>query len=121
MPTKIAYDQHDLLHKNFPGDCCLCKAEDGIRRLEHKLFKLEILPNEEEIKNIINGLTSLALWEAINKEGSDSKIKPEDYSYTGIPPESKEAAVVMLADTVEAASRVLKKPTINKLEKFIWK
>ncbi|MCK5200196.1 MAG: metal-dependent phosphohydrolase, partial [Spirochaetales bacterium] len=36
-------------------------------------------------------------------------------------PESKEAAVVMLADTVEAASRVLKKPTINKLDKFIWK
>ena len=71
MKTKIAYDQHDLLHKNFPGDCCLCKAEDEIRRLEHKLFKLEILPDEEEIKNIINGLTSLALWEAINKEGAE--------------------------------------------------
>jgi hypothetical protein len=26
----------------------------------------------------------------------------------------------MLADTVEAASRTLKKPTIAKLEKFVW-
>jgi membrane-associated HD superfamily phosphohydrolase len=26
----------------------------------------------------------------------------------------------MLADTVEAASRTLKKPTVSKLEKFVW-
>jgi len=38
----------------------------------------------------------------------------------GTPPVSKEAAVVMLADSVEAASRTLKKPSVAKLEKFIW-
>ncbi len=54
------------------------------------------------------------------KSGSDSKVNPEDFSYSGSPPASREAAVVMLADTLEASSRTLKKPTVAKLEKFIW-
>lgn len=44
---------------------------------------------------------------------------PEDYSYTGKPPSTKESAVVMLADTVEAACRTLDKPSVPRLEKFI--
>lgn len=54
------------------------------------------------------------------KSQRDSKVSPEDFSYSGTPPTSREAAVVMLADTVEAASRTLKKPTVAKLERFIW-
>jgi len=37
--------------------------------------------------------------------------RPEDYSYPGPRPQSKEAAIVMLADVVEASSRVLSDPT----------
>jgi putative nucleotidyltransferase with HDIG domain len=37
--------------------------------------------------------------------------RPEDYSYPGPLPQSKEAAIVMLADVVEASSRVLTDPT----------
>ena len=39
--------------------------------------------------------------------------------YPGNPPRSKESAVVMLADTVEAACRSLEKPSAPRLEKFI--
>ncbi|WP_407397571.1 HD family phosphohydrolase [Treponema sp.] len=46
-------------------------------------------------------------------------VSPEDYSYTGNPPSTKESAVVMLADTVEAACRSLDKPSVPRLEKFI--
>lgn len=46
-------------------------------------------------------------------------VSPEDYSYTGNPPSTKESAVVMLADTVEAACRTLEKPSVPRLEKFI--
>ena len=48
------------------------------------------------------------------------KIASEDYSYPGARPRTKEAAIVLLADTVEAVSRTLKKPTIAKLDKFVW-
>jgi putative nucleotidyltransferase with HDIG domain len=50
----------------------------------------------------------------------DGKAKKEEYSYPGPNPNFKESAVVMLADTVEAATRSLSKPSVAKLEKFIW-
>ncbi len=59
--------------------------------------------------------------EALMNNENGSKIAPEDFSYNGTPPMTKEAAVVMLADSVDAVSRTLKKPTTTKLEKIIWK
>ncbi len=58
---------------------------------------------------------------ALNKEGTAGNVSEKDYSYSGNPPVSREAAVVMLADAVEAISRTLKKPNIAKLERFVWK
>ncbi|MGN0730256.1 HDIG domain-containing metalloprotein [Treponema sp.] len=49
----------------------------------------------------------------------DPDTNPEDYSYTGNPPTTRESAIVMLADTVEAACRSLEKPSVPRLEKFI--
>lgn len=49
----------------------------------------------------------------------DDQTSPEEYSYIGTPPASREAAVVMLADTVEAACRTLERPSVSRLEKFI--
>lgn len=49
----------------------------------------------------------------------DPNVSQDEYSYTGTPPTSKEAAVVMIADTVEAACRTLENPSVSRLEKFI--
>lgn len=49
----------------------------------------------------------------------DDTLSPEDFSYPGTPPSTKESAVVMLADTVEAACRTLESPSVPRLEKFI--
>lgn len=49
----------------------------------------------------------------------DPTLSPEDFAYSGNPPSSKESAVVMLADTVEAACHTLKNPSIPRLESFI--
>ncbi|GMO69007.1 MAG: hypothetical protein Ta2A_17270 [Treponemataceae bacterium] len=49
----------------------------------------------------------------------DKNVTEEEFSYQGNPPHSRESAVVMLADTVEAACRTLEKPTAQRLEKFI--
>ncbi|MDT4761535.1 HDIG domain-containing metalloprotein [Sphaerochaeta sp. PS] len=46
-------------------------------------------------------------------------VNEDDYSYAGIRPSTPEAAIVMLADCVEAASRTLKKATPSKYEKLI--
>lgn len=46
-------------------------------------------------------------------------VGEESYRYAGPKPSSREAAVVMLADSVEAASRSLKKPTQSNLKRLI--
>ncbi len=51
--------------------------------------------------------------EAMREEGN--------FRYHGTPPQSKESAIVMLADAVEAASRTLVNPNAAKLDKLIWK
>ena len=49
----------------------------------------------------------------------DATLEEDDFRYPGIPPVTKESAVVMLADTVEAACHTLDNPTSQRLEKFI--
>ena len=79
----------------------------------------------DEVMQIISqhhgsGKISYFYMKALNEQKADQKLSPEDFSYTGTPPVSREAAVVMLADTVEAATRTLKNPTMSKLERFVW-
>ncbi len=67
-----------------------------------------------------NGLIAYFYVEALKLENK-AKISPEDYSYTEGKPVSREAAVVLLADNIEASVRTLKKPSMSQLEKFVWK
>ena len=63
-----------------------------------------------------NSVITYFYTEAHNK---DPNVNPEDFSYSGNPPTTRESAVVMLADTVEAACRTLDKPSVPRLDKFI--
>jgi hypothetical protein len=67
-----------------------------------------------------SGKISFFYMKAMKEQKIDQKLSPEDFSYNGTPPVSREAAVVMLADTVEAATRTLKNPTMAKLDRFAW-
>jgi len=49
------------------------------------------------------------------------KIHKSDFQYPGPKPHSKETAIVMLADAIEAASRSIKNPTKDKLEGMVRK
>ena len=53
-----------------------------------------------------------------NSENPD-EVNPEDFSYKGPIPESKEAGIIMLADGVEASVRSINEPTKGKIEEMI--
>lgn len=54
------------------------------------------------------------------KKTMDPKdINEDDYRYPGPKPQSKETAISMLADTVEAACRTLQKPTPQRIRNFV--
>ena len=48
-------------------------------------------------------------------------VSKEDFSYPGPTPFSKETAILMMADSVEAASKSLKEPTSSVLDEFVEK
>ena len=50
---------------------------------------------------------------------ADPDVSEDEFRYDGNCPTTKESAVVMLADVVEAACKSLDKPTAQRLEKFI--
>ena len=53
------------------------------------------------------------------KSGDGGTPQPSDYTYPGPRPRSKETAIAMLADSVEAALRVLEELTPHKIEEVI--
>lgn len=56
---------------------------------------------------------------AENERSERDRLREFDFRYAGPRPQSKEAAVLMLADSVEAAARSLGKPTPARLESLI--
>jgi len=57
--------------------------------------------------------------QAIKKDSKQAEVEKKDYHYQGPKPQSREAAIVMLADAVEAASRTLKNPSAKRIEEFV--
>jgi putative nucleotidyltransferase with HDIG domain len=56
---------------------------------------------------------------ALEQGGGTDKVNESRFRYPGEKPQSKEAALVMLADAVEAAAKALEKPTPVRLEQLV--
>jgi putative nucleotidyltransferase with HDIG domain len=53
------------------------------------------------------------------REDDIPDVREESFRYSGPKPQTKESAIVSLADTVESASRSLEKPTPQKIESLV--
>lgn len=77
----------------------------------------------QSIRDIITqhqGTTVMPFFyrKALDKAGQDG-VNEDDYRYSGPKPQTKEAAIVMLADVIEAATRSLKAPTHSRLKGLV--
>ncbi len=63
--------------------------------------------------------TSLVYYFYSKEKGRDGGININDFRYPGPSPFSKETAILMMCDSVEAASKSLKEPTSAKIEVFV--
>ncbi|NLA92348.1 MAG: HD domain-containing protein, partial [Spirochaetales bacterium] len=79
----------------------------------------------QEVLDIIsqhhgNDVIAIFFKKAMESAQNDlEEVKREDYAYTSEIPQTPEAAIVMLADGIEAASRSIVKPSAQKYEKLI--
>lgn len=68
-----------------------------------------------------NSLVYYFYRRALEGKEEDQEVAEEGFRYPGPKPNSKETAVVLLADSVEAATRTLKEPTPAKIEEIVHK
>ncbi|HRY56412.1 MAG TPA: HDIG domain-containing protein, partial [Spirochaetia bacterium] len=114
VENQSGYNKHDELSPRLSATVIRSHVKIGAE-------KARALGLPDAVVDIVaqhHGNAAIA-WFLAEARKSEPEANPEDFSYPGQPPASKEAAVVMLADSVEAATRSLKRPTMPRLEEFI--
>jgi putative nucleotidyltransferase with HDIG domain len=108
---------HDKITPNLSTLIIISHLKDGLELAkEYKIPKV--------IQDVIrqhHGTTLVKYFYVTMKNSSENPddIKEEDFRYIGPNPESKESAIIMLADSVEAAVRSIQNSTKGKIEEMV--
>ncbi len=121
QPDYFIENQQDRnRHDEITPNLSVAVIKSHVKLGKEKAKELKLPPEVVEIVADHHGNDVIGYFYSQALKQSDQKISPEEFSYNGSPPKSKEAAIVMLADVIEAQSRTLKKPTVKKFEKMVW-
>lgn len=113
---------HDTIEPKLSKSIIVAHARDGVDMLKGHNIPKPI----RDIAEQHHGTTSLKFfyYKAV-KLAEEQRIEPafteDDFRYPGPKAQSKEAAVVGIADCVEAAVRSLRNPTVEQVEAMIHK
>lgn len=116
-----ADNPHDKISPFLSSNIIRNHVLDGVQLAhEHKIPK-DIIDIIEQHHG--ETLVKYFYHKALNdeNESKDKDIDPNDFKYKGPKPRSKEAAIVMMADSVEAAVRSLSEPTRQNIEDLVKK
>ena len=114
--NQLSDNPHDRMTPNLSTLVITSHTSDGTELAE----KFKVPHTVREIINQHHGTTLVAYFYYKAKKGDKTdSVKQEDFRYQGPRPSSKEAAVVMLADSVEAAVRSMVDKTEGKMEGLI--
>ncbi len=105
--------KHDGLTPTMSGLIIISHVKEGVEMAKQGKLPRAVIDGIAEH----HGTTLLAPFyqKAVQETGAE-EVKEETFRYPGPKPQSKAAAVVMLADSVESAARALKEPTAGRLE-----
>jgi putative nucleotidyltransferase with HDIG domain len=107
-------NKHDKLSPSMSSLVLSAHAKNGLERAKkHRLPEplLEIIQQHHG-----TSLMTFFYQRALETKEEDQEIAEQDFRYPGPKPQTKEAGIVMLADSVEAASRTLRDPTTTRLK-----
>ncbi|WLR46231.1 HDIG domain-containing protein [Halobacillus litoralis] len=105
---------HDFLEPEQSAEMIINHPYEGARMLKKSKIPDEIIDIAEQH----HGTTLLKYFYYQAKEMNED-TKECDYRYPGPKPQSKEAAIVCICDSVEAAVRSLNHPTEEKIHKIV--
>lgn len=105
---------HDQMDPRESAKIIISHPYDGAEMLKQNKFPKEII----EIAKTHHG-TSLLKFFYHKERQQNSEVLETDYRYPGPKPATKEAAIISICDSVEAAVRSLNEPTEDKIEEIV--
>lgn len=105
---------HDLLPPEKSREIIIAHAEDGAKLLEKHKMPQEIIAIAKQHHG-----TSLLKFFVFKARELGDDVNEEDYRYPGPKPQTKEIAIISIADSVEAAVRSMKEPTSEKIATLV--
>lgn len=105
-------NKHNELNPSMSTKIIIAHVKEGI-----ELAKKHKLPNELiDFIPMHHGTTLVSFFYDKAKSTAREEISDYSYRYPGPKPQTKETGIVMLADAIEASTRVIEDPTPQKLE-----
>lgn len=105
---------HDRMDPKESAKIIISHPYDGVEMLKENKLPKEII----EIAKSHHGTSLLKFFYYKEKE-KNPDVQEEEFRYPGPKPQLKEAAVVSICDSVEAAVRSLSEPTEEKIEEIV--
>lgn len=114
-------NRHEKLAPSMSSLILISHVKDGVELAKKYGLGQEIMDviRQHHGTSLITFFYQKARTQAEKKGGKASSVKEEDFRYPGPKPQTKEAALVMLADVVEAASKTLADPTGARIQGMV--
>ncbi len=109
--------RHDALSPSMSALIIGAHVKDGAEMAEEQ----NLPPAIVDIIEQHHGTSLMEFFYHRSKSENGDAVHEESFRYPGPKPRTQEAAIIMLADTVEAASRTLPDPSPARLEAFVHK
>lgn len=114
VENQMGSNPHDNLPAVTSKDIIIAHVEDGVKILEKHKMPKEIV----DIARQHHG-TSLVKFFYYKEKKENPDVNEADYRYAGPKPQTKEIAIISVADSVEAAVRSMKNPTADAIQQLI--
>ncbi len=114
IENQMGINPHDTLQPESSADIIIAHTTDGAELLRKHKMPQEII----DIALQHHGTSLLKYFFHKAKEEA-IQVKDGDFRYPGPKPQTREAAVISIADSVEAAVRSMKEPNAEKIQKLI--
>jgi len=111
---------HNTCTPRFSKMIITAHPKDGLEIAKSKEYKLPQVIHNFITQHHGTSLVSYFYNEALKEEGADS-VNEEQFRYPGPKPNTKETAILMIADAVEAAVRAAKNPSYEDIDNIIQK
>lgn len=108
---------HDKISPTLSTTIIISHVKDGVELA--KEYDVPTIVTDMIAQHHGTTLVKYFYYTVKNNSENPDLIKEDDFRYPGPKPQSKEAAIIMMADSVEAAVRSIQEPTLEKIEEMV--